>query len=185
MIVEVHETAIADVLILKPGIHADERGFLSEVFNEASLARAGIQTRFVQENHTLSIGAGTVRGLHFQIPPQPAAKLVRCTRGSALDVAVDLRRGSETYGMHVGQTLSEANWLQMFIPEGFAHGFCTLEPNTEVVYKASAFWDPNLDRGVRWDDPDLAVEWPVTSDDVILSDKDREQPAFRDIQPVF
>lgn len=182
---EVHETAIADVLILKPGIHADERGFLSEVFNEASLAEAGIDTRFVQENHTRSISPGTVRGLHFQIPPQPAAKLVRCTRGSALDFAVDLRRGSETYGMHVGQTLSEANWLQMFIPEGFAHGFCTLEPNTEIVYKASAFWDPNLDRGIRWDDPDLAIEWPVTSDDVILSDKDREQPAFRDIQPVF
>lgn len=182
---EVHETAIADVLILKPDIHADERGFLSEVFNEAALTKADIQTRFVQENHTLSIVAGTVRGLHFQIPPQPAAKLVRCTRGSALDVAVDLRRGSETYGMHVGQTLSEANWLQMFIPEGFAHGFCTLEPDTEIVYKASALWDPNLDRGIRWNDPDLAIDWPVAPDDVTLSVKDRAQPAFRDIESFF
>lgn len=182
---EVHETALADVLILKPRIHADERGFLSEVFNEASLTKAGIQTRFVQENHTLSIAVGTVRGLHFQIPPHPAAKLVRCTRGAALDVAVDLRRESETYGRYVSQTLSERNWHQIFIPEGFAHGFCTLEPDTEVVYKASAFWDPNLDRGIRWDDPDLAIDWPVTPDDVVLSDKDRDQPAFKDIEPFF
>lgn len=182
---EIHETAIPDVLILKPGIHADERGFLSEVFNEAALKRAGIETPFVQENHTLSIAVGTVRGLHFQIPPHPAAKLVRCTRGSALDVAVDLRRGSETYGMHVAQTLSEANWLQMFIPEGFAHGFCTLEPDTEIVYKASALWNPNLDRGIRWDDPELAIEWPIAPEDAVLSDKDRAQPAFKDTEPFF
>lgn len=182
---EVHQTEISDVLLLEPAIHTDERGFLSEVFNEASLANAGIHARFVQENHTLSISAGTVRGLHFQIPPNPAAKLVRCTRGAALDVAVDLRRESETYGRYLSRTLSEANWLQMFIPEGFAHGFCTLEPNTEIVYKASAFWDPNLDRGIRWDDPDLAIDWPVTPDHAILSDKDREQPAFRGIEPFF
>lgn len=178
-------TAIPEVLVLEPALHSDDRGFLSEVFNVASLREAGIETTFVQENHTYSIRAGTVRGLHVQIPPHPAAKLVRCTRGSILDVAVDLRRGSPTYGHHVSQILSADNWLQMFVPENFAHGFCTLEDDTEIVYKTTAHWDPQLDRGLAWDDPDLGIDWPVSSEDAILSAKDRKQPALANLDTYF
>lgn len=181
----VEATSIPGVMLLRPAVHTDERGFLSEVFNETALAQAGIDTRFVQENHTMSLQKGTVRGLHFQIPPRQAAKLVRCTSGSALDVAVDLRRGSETYGKHVSQVISAENWLQMLVPEGFAHGFCTLEPETEILYKTSAFWDQELDRGVRWDDPELAIDWPVGRDEAVLSPKDLSQPSFKDLEPYF
>jgi len=183
--VKVHETPIHGVTILEPAVHRDERGFLSEVFNESSLKQAGIDDHFVQENHTLSKLTGTVRGLHFQIPPHPAAKLVRCTRGSIFDVAVDLRRNSSTYGRHVSVTLSAGNWLQVYVPRGFAHGFCTLEHGTEVVYKTTSFWSPEADRGVRWDDPDLGISWPVSSEDAVLSEKDAEQPLFADLETFF
>lgn len=182
---KVHETSIRGVIVLEPAVHQDERGFLSEVFNESHLEGAGIDDHFVQENHTLSKVAGTVRGLHFQIPPDPAAKLVRCTRGSIFDVAVDLRRSSSTYGEHVSVTLSAGNWLQLYVPRGFAHGFCTLEADTEVVYKTTAFWSPEADRGVRWDDPDLAISWPISAEDAMLSEKDRGQPLFADLESYF
>lgn len=182
---KVHETSIPGVIVLEPAIHNDERGFLSEVFNASSLRQAGIDDHFVQENHTLSKVTGTVRGLHFQIPPNPAAKLVRCTKGSIFDVAVDLRRSSSTYGGHVSVTLSPGNWLQLYVPRGFAHGFCALEDDTEVVYKTTAFWSPEVDRGVRWNDPRLGIAWPVTGAEAIVSPKDAEQPFFADLQTFF
>jgi dTDP-4-dehydrorhamnose 3,5-epimerase len=180
-----HETSIPDVKIIEPSRRRDERGFLSEVYNKAALAAVGITSVFVQENHTLSLRQGTVRGLHFQIPPSPAAKLVRVTRGAAFDVAVDLRRESSSYGQHVAAVLTVENWLQLLVPEGFAHGFCTLEPNTEVVYKTTAYWNPDVDRGVLWNDPTLAIDWPVPDGGPVLSDKDSRQPLLEELEPYF
>lgn len=182
---KIYETEIDGVLIIEPAKHVDSRGFLSEVFNESRLAELGITTRFVQENHTLSTDAGTVRGLHFQIPPKEAAKLVRVTRGAIFDVAVDLRRSSPTYGKHVATVLDTDNWLQMFIPGGFAHGFCTMQPHTEVTYRVSDHWSPEVDRGVRWDDPELGIAWPIGRDEAIVSDKDRAQPQLTELETYF
>jgi dTDP-4-dehydrorhamnose 3,5-epimerase len=180
-----HQTDIDAVLIIEPSRHFDDRGFLSEVFNESKLSELGITTRFVQENHTLSIDVGTVRGLHFQISPKATAKLVRVTRGAIFDVAVDLRRSSPSYAQHVSAVLDTENWRQLFIPEGFAHGFCTLQPDTEVVYWVSDHWSADVDRGVRWDDPGLHIGWPVRPEDAIVSEKDRTQPLFTDLETYF
>jgi dTDP-4-dehydrorhamnose 3,5-epimerase len=183
--VEISSLRIAEVKLVVPGIHRDARGFLSETFSRRSLEIAGIATDFVQDNHTLSIEAGTVRGLHFQVPPAAQGKLVRVIRGSIYDVAVDIRVGSPTYGQHVAATLSAANWTQMWIPVGFAHGFCTLEPNTEIIYKVTDYYAPESDRGLKWDDASLGIEWPVDSASASLSDKDRRQPALKEMTPAF
>jgi dTDP-4-dehydrorhamnose 3,5-epimerase len=135
----------------------------------------------VQDNHSFSAAVGTIRGMHFQLPPRAQAKLVRVLRGAVLDVVVDLQRGSSTYGRHAAIELSAANAQQVFVPAGFAHGFCTLEPGTEVAYKASDYYDAGLERGLAWDDPDLVLPWPVTADRAVLSDKDRRQPRLRDV----
>lgn len=180
-----HTTEIPELLGLEPVRHTDNRGFLSEVYNEKTLKDLGIDARFVQENHTLSTRQGTIRGLHFQIPPHPAAKLVRVVAGAVFDVAVDLRTDSPTYGQHVSAVLSARNWHQLYIPEGFAHGFCTLEPQTEVVYLTTAHWASGVDRGLRWDDPALAIDWPVAQEQAIVSDKDRSQPLLADIDSYF
>jgi dTDP-4-dehydrorhamnose 3,5-epimerase len=182
---EIAETAISDVKVLVPDRHYDERGYLCEVYRRTNLLEAGIDAEFVQENHVYSRLPGTVRGLHFQIPPRPAAKLVRVIRGGILDVAVDLRKGSPTFGQSVAEELTADNGKQLFIPEGFAHGMCSLEPDTEVVYKATAYWDPELDRGIYWDDPELGIPWPVGSDNVVVSAKDRAQPLFAEIETLF
>src|SRR5262245_55256668 len=155
MSIEIRPTAIDGVKLLRPARINDHRGFLSEVYRRDALEAAGLLPDFVQENHLVSVRAGTVRGLHFQIPPFAQDKLVRVIRGRILDVAVDLRRSSPTFGRHVAAELSAANWQQLFIPKGFAHGLCTLEPDTEVVYKASAYYSRECDRGLRWNDPDL------------------------------
>ena len=173
------------VQLLTPRRSDDDRGFFSEVYNRQALADIGIEDVFVQDNHSLSRGKGTVRGLHFQIEPHPIAKLVRVIRGAVFDVVVDLRRDSPTYGQHVTAELSGTNWAQIYVPIGFAHGFCTLEPDTEVVYKVTDYWSPDVDRGLAWDDPDLAIEWPVISEKVILSDKDRAQPTLADLPGYF
>lgn len=183
--VKVHATAIEAVRLLEPARHIDERGFLSEVYNEATLTSLGITDRFVQENHILSTHQGTLRGLHFQIPPKSAAKLVRVVSGSIFDVAVDLRRNEPSFGSWVSSVLTAHNWRQMFIPDGFAHGFCTLEPKTEVSYLTSSFWDPEFDRGLRWDDPSLAISWPVSSDEVTISSKDKRLPFLADLDSYF
>lgn len=159
----------------------DERGFFLETYSARDFADLGITELFPQDNHSLSAAVGTIRGLHFQIPPRAQAKLVRVLRGAILDVAVDLRRSSPGFGRHVAVELNATDAGQLYIPAGFAHGFCTLEPDTEVAYKVSEPYAPELDRGVAWDDPDLALPWPFDAADVTLSDKDRRAPRLRDL----
>ncbi len=182
---EVIATAIPEVRIIVPRKHGDHRGFFSEVWSRRALESAGIDIDFVQDNHSLSAEPGTLRGLHFQSPPHAQAKLVRVLRGSILDVAVDLRRGSPTCGRHVAVELSAENWRQLLVPRGFAHGFVTLEPMTEVFYKVDAFYAPASDKGLRWDDPDLAIDWRLEGRTPILSAKDREQPSWRALPAFF
>jgi dTDP-4-dehydrorhamnose 3,5-epimerase len=182
---EISETAIAGVRILKPMRHSDARGFFSEVYREDVLAAHGITVRFVQDNHSLSIERGIVRGLHFQIPPFAQAKLVRVTAGAIFDVAVDLRWGSPSFGRCVAVQLSAGEWNQLFVPEGFAHGFCTLEPNTEVAYKVSRPYSAAHDRGLYWNDPALSIPWPITETEALLSDRDRRHPPLAGLPPIF
>jgi dTDP-4-dehydrorhamnose 3,5-epimerase len=173
---KVERLAIPEVLLLTPRKFGDERGFFSETYNARRFADVGIHQPFVQDNQSLSARRGTIRGLHCQIAPNVQGKLVRVLKGAIWDVAVDIRRGSPTYGQHVAATLSAENWSQLWIPGGFLHGFCTLEPATEVIYKVTADYDPGAERGVIWNDPDLALPWPVAAEDAVLSEKDRVLP---------
>ena len=182
---DIEALAIPDVKLIRPKRFGDARGFFSEVYSRASLAAVGITTEFVQDNHSRSATIGTIRGLHFQTAPFGQDKLVRVTKGRILDVAVDLRRGSPTYGRHVSAELSAENWTQILVPIGFAHGFCTLEPDTEVLYKVSNVYAPANDGGVIWNDPDLGIEWPVNAAAAVLSDKDAKLPRLRDLPPLF
>jgi dTDP-4-dehydrorhamnose 3,5-epimerase len=182
---EVLATEIAEVKLIVPRIHRDHRGFFSETYNRADLAALGVNLEFVQDNHSLSVERGVVRGLHFQIPPFAQDKLLRVIRGSVFDVALDIRRESPTYGKHVARVISAADWNQFLVPAGFAHGFCTLEANTEVIYKVTNYYSPEHDRGVLWNDADLGITWPVTDAEAILSDKDKKQPRFRDLPHYF
>lgn len=183
MIVE--DTAIPAVKILTPKKFGDHRGFFSETYNSATFAKAGITLTFVQDNHSLSATVGTLRGLHFQSPPFAQDKLIRVARGRILDVAVDLRRSSPTYGQHVAVELSAENWRQLLVPVGFAHGFVTLEPDTEVLYKVSALYAAANDHGLAWDDPALGIAWPLPADGPTLSDKDRRHPRLADLPAYF
>jgi dTDP-4-dehydrorhamnose 3,5-epimerase len=183
MIVE--ETALAGVKIITPRKLGDHRGFFSETYSQEVFAAAGIDPQFVQDNHSLSAQVGTTRGLHFQSPPRAQAKLVRVIRGAVLDITVDLRTSSPTFGKHIRMELSARNWRQIFIPIGFAHGFCALEPDTEVLYKVSEYYSPAHDKGLAWDDPDLAIEWPISVERAILSEKDRKHPTLRALATVF
>ena len=176
---------IPDVLILRPARHGDARGFFSETWNRAAFAEAGLDLDFVQDNHAYSADAGTLRGLHFQIPPAAQAKLVSCPRGAIYDVAVDLRRASPSFGRHVGVVVSAAAWNQILVPVGFAHGYCTLEPHTVVVYKVTAPYAPERERGLRWDDPALGIAWPVEAGRAILSDRDRKWPPLAALRDLF
>ncbi len=181
----VETTAIAGVLILTPKRHGDDRGFFSETFNHKAFAEIGLTQPFVQDNQSLSVAAGTVRGLHFQTPPAAQGKLVRALKGAILDVAVDIRRSSPTYGLHVSAELSAENGRQIWIPPGFAHAFCTLTANTEVFYKVTGYYAPQHDRGIRWNDPDLAIVWPDCMSPDTLSAKDAVLPGFADLPPWF
>lgn len=174
----VERLGIADVLLLTPPKFGDERGFFSETFNTSREAAAGITGSFVQDNQSLSRTMGTVRGLHCQVGPNAQGKLIRCTRGAIFDVAVDARRGSPSYGQHVAAILSAENWSQLWLPPGFLHGFCTIEPDTEVIYKVTAPYDRAGERGVSWDDPTLAIAWPIAPEKAFLSEKDRVLPGF-------
>ena len=174
MIVE--QTAIPGVLVITPKRFLDGRGFFSETWKASSFAEAGIDVSFVQDNHARSDEKGVVRGLHLQIGPNAQGKLVRVVRGSIWDVAVDARPGSPTYGKHAGAVLSAENWQQLWVPAGLLHGYCTLEPDTEVIYKVTAPWDRDAERGVIWNDPELAVPWPIAPGEAILSDKDKLLP---------
>lgn len=173
---QVIETLIPAVKLIRPARHVDHRGFFAETFSRRTLAEAGIGHDWVQDNHSLSRAKGTVRGLHFQVPPFAQAKLVRVVRGAVLDVAVDLRHGSPSYGRHVAAVLDAESGDALYIPEGFAHGFCTLEPDTEVAYKVSEYYAPTHDRGVRWNDRQLAIDWPACADAALLSARDRALP---------
>lgn len=183
---DVRALAIPEVKLITPKIHRDGRGFFSETYSSRALAQeAGIDLAFVQDNHSLSVEAGVVRGLHFQIAPHAQDKLVRVARGSILDVAVDIRRGSPTYGKHVAAVLSAENWAQLWVPKGFAHGYCTLEPNTEVLYKVTDVYAPDCDRGVIWNDPTIAIAWPAVAKNAIMSAKDLKLPALADLPAYF
>ena len=182
---QIVETEIADVKLIKPVRHMDSRGFFSEVFKESALRDLGIDIHFVQDNHSLSANKGVVRGLHFQIPPFAQAKLLRVTAGSIFDVAVDIRWGSPSFGHHVAAVLSASDWNQIFIPEGFAHGYCTLEPDTEVIYKVSAYYSAEHDRGLLWNDPALGIAWPIPPDEALTSDKDRKHPVLSRLPRFF
>jgi dTDP-4-dehydrorhamnose 3,5-epimerase len=185
MSLDVTALAIPDVRIIRARKFGDHRGFFSETWNRRSFAEAGIEIDFVQDNHSLSAEIGTLRGLHFQGPPHAQDKLVRVVKGRILDVAVDLRKSSPTFGKWVAAELSAEGWQQILVPVGFAHGFCTLEADTEVIYKVSNYYAPQADFGVLWNDPDLAIDWPVSPDKVVLSEKDKVQPRFSELKQLF
>jgi dTDP-4-dehydrorhamnose 3,5-epimerase len=176
---------LPDVILMTPEKHGDERGFFSEVFSKAAWATIGVMADFVQDNHSYSASAGVLRGLHFQVPPFAQDKLVRVTRGAVFDVAVDIRKGSPTFARWVGVELSASRWNQLFIPAGFAHGFVSLTPDVEFLYKVSAPYSKAGDRAVRFDDPDIGIEWPFPADALILSAKDAAAPRLRDIETGF
>jgi len=182
---ETQTLKIPEIVRLTPEIFRDERGFFSETYNCKRLEDAGIVEHFVQDNHSLSADRHVVRGLHYQLPPHAQAKLVRVARGMIFDVAVDIRKGSPTFGQHVSSILSSQNWRQLWIPKGFAHGFCTLEPETEVIYKVSDYYAPDCDRGLAWDDPELGIDWPVTPGAAILSEKDSHHPRLAEVSDRF
>jgi dTDP-4-dehydrorhamnose 3,5-epimerase len=181
----VEDTAIPAVKIVTPKKHTDSRGFFSEVYKKSDWQNEGLDYTFIQDNHSYSVPIGTLRGLHFQTEPFAQDKLVRVVRGRILDVAVDIRRTSPTFGKHVAVELSSKNWRQLLIPVGFAHGFITLESDTEVLYKVTAFYSSPNDRGLAWDDPDLGIDWPLSPAGVILSDKDKNWPRLRGLTDVF
>lgn len=183
--IEVRSLDLDGVLEIRPVRHSDERGFFSETWNEEIYAKAGIPIRFVQDNHSLSRDVGVLRGLHFQSPPFAQDKLVRVTRGAVFDVVVDLRPGSRTYRQWLGIRLSAAEWNQLLIPKGFAHGLLTLEPDTEVQYKVSMPYSREHDRAIRFDDPGIGIEWPMEREALVLSDRDRSAPLLADVQTGF
>ena len=182
---DVRRLELEGVLEIRPERHSDERGFFSEVWNEGVYAKAGIPLRFVQDNHSQSREPGVLRGLHFQSPPFAQDKLVRVTRGAVFDVAVDIRPHSPTYRRWLGMRLSAAEWNQLLIPKGFAHGFLALEPDTEVQYKVTAPYSREHDRAIHFDDPEIGIEWPMAREALILSDKDRSAPLLADVETGF
>lgn len=181
----VEETAIPAVKIVTPKKFGDHRGFFSETWSRKAFSEAGLDLDFVQDNQSLSAPIGTLRGLHFQSPPFAQDKLVRVTRGRILDVAVDIRASSPTFGRHVAVELSAENWRQLLVPVGFAHGFVTLEPDTEVLYKVTAPYAPENDHGLAFDDPALGIDWRLPLSDLTLSDKDRKHPRLAEMLRYF
>lgn len=176
---------LSGLVLVTPRRHGDDRGWFSEIFRQ-DLFRANVcDAEFVQHNLSFSATKGTVRGLHFQIEPRAQGKLVRCARGAILDVAVDLRASSPTFGRHVAVELTSANGRQLWIPAGFAHGFCTLGENCELAYLVTDHYSPEHDRGLAWDDPALGIAWPVGTDEAVLSPRDRLWPRLRDLGDVF
>jgi dTDP-4-dehydrorhamnose 3,5-epimerase len=185
MSVASEDLAIPGVKVVRPRKHQDGRGFFSETYVRRDLAELGIDVEFVQDNHSLSHSRGTVRGMHFQTLPMAQAKLVRVVRGVIFDVAVDIRAGSPTFGRHVSATISANDWNQIFIPVGFAHGFMTLEPDTEVLYKTSAYYSPQHEKGIVWNDPALGIRWPLPDEHVTVSDRDRAHPPLAKLPKHF
>ena len=180
---QVEQTLLEGVLILTPQRHGDARGFFSESWNKARMEAAGLRYDFVQDNHSVSAAAGTLRGLHYQSPPHAQAKLVRCGRGALWDVAVDFRAGSPTFGDWIGVDLTPQNGRQLLIPAGFLHGFVTRAPDTEIIYKCTDYYAPDCDGAVAWDDPDIGIDWGVAAP--VLSDKDARAPGLADVPSPF
>jgi dTDP-4-dehydrorhamnose 3,5-epimerase len=182
---QIERLAIEGILVLVPTRRSDQRGFFSETYRSDLLAADGLRANFVQDNHVYSAERGVLRGLHFQVPPHAQGKLVRCTRGAILDVVVDVRKDSPTWAQYASIELSAENWKQLWVPPGFAHGYVTLDPNCEVIYKVTDYWAPDCERGVVWNDPDLGIDWRVSESELILTERDRGYPSLREIDPVF
>src|SRR2546423_11355814 len=182
---QVIPSEIPDVRILMPQKHGDHRGFFSEVYSRKVLAEGGIVSDFVQDNQSLSAQKGVLRGLHYQIAPMAQDKLVRVVRGAILDIALDIRRSSPTFGTYVSAVISAANWRQILIPIAFAHGFVTLEANAEVIYKVSNYYSPGHERGIRWNDPQLGIAWATEPAHALLSKRDAEHPLLTDANDLF
>ncbi|NOU87910.1 dTDP-4-dehydrorhamnose 3,5-epimerase [Paenibacillus sp. LMG 31460] len=176
-------TKLPGLFIIEPDVHGDHRGFFMESYHRAKLAEHGIDITFIQDNHSLSVEIGVLRGLHYQLNPKAQTKLVRVVSGAIYDVAVDIRKNSSTFGEWVGVTLSAANKRQLLVPQGFAHGFCTTEPQTQVLYKVDEYYSPAHDRGVLWSDPAIGIDWPTANP--ILSDKDHKHPLLKDAEINF
>lgn len=172
------ETKLRDVFILEPAVFGDHRGFFMESYNKETFESLGLSFHLVQDNHSLSVEKGVIRGLHYQRSPKAQTKIVRVLTGAIYDVVVDLRKESPTFGQWLGVHLTAENKRQLVVPKGFAHGFCTTAPNTEVLYKVDEYYSPEHDSGILWNDPMLSIDWPVEAP--ILSDKDRKQPSFKD-----
>jgi dTDP-4-dehydrorhamnose 3,5-epimerase len=183
--VNVEALAIADVKLVIPAKFGDARGFFSETWQQERFAAAGIAGPFIQDNHAMSTQRGVVRGLHLQVPPSAQGKLIRVVRGAIWDVAVDVRHGSPSFGKWVAAELSAENWRQLWVPTGFLHGYCALTELTEVIYKVSGPYDRAAERGVIWNDPDLALPWPVPPGEALLSDKDTMLPRLADCPAWF
>lgn len=180
---KVISTKLPGVLILEPKAHGDHRGFFMESYNRRQLAQLGIHSDFIQDNHSLSVEAGILRGLHYQLAPKAQTKLVRVLSGAVYDVVVDMRKSSPVYGQWIGVILSADNKRQILVPQGFAHGVCTLVPHTQIMYKVDQYYSPEHDRGIQWNDPQLAIDWPIS--DPILSDKDRQHPPLQQAENNF
>ncbi len=183
MLMYIFSTKLEGLHILEPDVHGDNRGFFMESYSRKKLLELGIRQEFIQDNHSLSVETGVLRGLHYQLNPKAQTKLVRVASGAIYDVAVDIRKDSSTFGEWVGVILSEANNRQLLVPKGFAHGFCTIVPNTQVLYKVDEYYSPEHDRGILWSDPELNIDWPTSKP--ILSDKDQKHPLLKDAEINF
>ncbi|MEC0264327.1 dTDP-4-dehydrorhamnose 3,5-epimerase [Paenibacillus anseongense] len=176
-------TKLEGLYIIEPDVHGDNRGFFMESYSREKFFELGIRQEFIQDNHSLSVETGVLRGLHYQLNPKAQTKLVRVASGAIYDVAVDIRKDSPTFGEWLGVILSEANKRQLLVPKGFAHGFCTIVPNTQVLYKVDEYYSPEHDRGILWSDPDLNIDWPTSKP--ILSDKDQKHPLLKEAEINF
>lgn len=181
---QVERLAIPEVLVLTPRRHGDARGWFSETYVKRELEKAGVNDAFLQDNQAYSAQRGTLRGLHLQVPPEPISKLVRCLKGAVFDVAVDVRAASPTFGQWVGAEISAENGRQLYCPRGFAHAYVTLEPDTEVFYKVDGYYSPSAERGIRWNDSTIGIQWPIAESEIILNDRDRNLPLLADFEPV-
>lgn len=180
---EIISTKLEGLYIVENKVHGDNRGFFMESYSRAKFIEHGIDIPFVQDNHSLSVEPGVLRGLHYQIDPKAQTKLIRVASGAIYDVAVDIRKDSPTFGQWVGVILSEANKRQLLVPKGFAHGFCTIVPNTQVLYKVDEYYSPDHDRGILWNDPTIGIDWPTSKP--ILSYKDQTHPMLKDAEINF
>ena len=173
-----------ELILIKPTRHKDERGFFSETYSQHRYKKLGVNVDFLQDNHSFSWEVGTLRGLHFQAPPDAQGKLVRCGKGAIFDVAVDIRKGSQTFGHWEGYELTEENGHQLYVPVGFAHGFLTLKSESEIVYKCTNYYAPKAEGSIRWDDPSIGIEWPL-SENIILNKRDTIAPLLKDFKTPF